>query len=225
MRRPGLPATLLACLLACCGRAGAGTFEAKVAGPGGQAVADAAVVLEPLAPAPAHAHGRPAAHAAAHAATHVTIEQRGAEFIPYLTVVQTGTSIDFPNNDTTRHHVYSFSAPKRFEIKLYVGKPSKPVLFDQPGEVVIGCNIHDWMEAHVLVVDSPWFAKSGADGRVDIANVPPGRYRLRLWHPLQKAAAPLQEIEIGAAPAHLALALDVKPREVRPHTEVDQDHY
>jgi plastocyanin len=219
MRRPGLSAALLACLLACCGQAGAGTLEAKVAGPGGQAVADAAVVLEPLAPARAHAHP------GTRAATHVTIEQRGTEFIPYLTVVQTGTSIDFPNNDTTRHHVYSFSAPKRFEIKLYVGKPSQPVLFDQPGEVVIGCNIHDWMEAHVLVVDSPWFGKSGADGRLAIANVPAGRYRLRLWHPLQKAAAPAQEIEIGAAPAHLTLALDVKPREARPHTEVDQDHY
>jgi plastocyanin len=210
-----LPGAVLIASLAWCVQAVAGTVEARVESPAGQPVADAAVVLEPLAPA--RARPRPSAHA--------TIEQRGTEFIPWVTVVQTGTAIDFPNNDTTRHHVYSFSAPKRFEIKLYVGKPSQPVLFDQPGEVVIGCNIHDWMEAHVLVVDSPWFGKSGADGRLAIANVPAGRYRLRLWHPLQKAAAPAQEIEIGAAPAHLTLALDVKPREARPHTEVDQDHY
>jgi plastocyanin len=218
MHRPGLSATLLACLLAWCGRAGAGTFEAQVAGPGGQAVADAAVVLEPLAPA--RAHPRASAHA-----THATIEQRGSEFIPWVTVVQTGTAIDFPNNDTTRHHVYSFSPPKRFEIKLYAGKPSQPVVFDQPGEVVLGCNIHDWMEAHVLVVDTPWFARTGADGRAAIAGVPAGRYRLRLWHPLQKAAAAPRALEIGAAPLHLALALDVKAREPRPHTDVDQEHY
>jgi plastocyanin len=219
MLRAALPGMLLACLLAWCGQAAAGTLEARVAGPGGRAVADAAVVLEPLAPA--HA----AAHPGAHPGTHATIEQRGTEFIPWVSVVQTGTLVDFPNNDTTRHHVYSFSQPKRFEIKLYVGKPSKPVLFDQPGEVVIGCNIHDWMEAYVLVVDSPWFARTAADGRASIANVPTGRYRVRLWHPLQKSEAPAQEIEIGAAPLHLALALDVKPREPRPHTDVDPDHY
>jgi plastocyanin len=215
MLRPVLCGTVLAGLLACCAQACASTVEARVEGPGGQAVADAAVVLEPLAPA--HAHPR--------AGVHATIEQRGSEFLPWVTVVQTGTSVDFPNNDTTRHHVYSFSAPKRFEIKLYAGKPSQPVLFDQPGEVVIGCNIHDWMEAHVLVVDSPWFAKTAADGRASIANVPAGRYRLRLWHPLQKAAPAPLEVEVGAAPARLALVLDARAREARPHTDVDQDHY
>jgi len=210
-----LPGAVLIASLAWCVQAAAGTVEARVENPAGQPVADAAVVLEPLAPARAHPR----------ALAHATIEQRGTEFIPWVTVVQTGTAIDFPNNDTTRHHVYSFSAPKRFEIKLYVGKPSQPVLFDQAGEVVIGCNIHDWMEAHVLVVDSPWFARTAPDGRAAIANVPPGRYRLRLWHPLQKAAPAPQEIEVGALPSRLALVLDAKAREPRPHTDVDQDHY
>jgi plastocyanin len=210
-----LPGAVLIASLAWCVQAAAGTVEARVENPAGQPVADAAVVLEPLAPARAHPR----------ALAHATIEQRGTEFIPWVTVVQTGTAIDFPNNDTTRHHVYSFSAPKRFEIKLYVGKPSQPVLFDQAGEVVIGCNIHDWMEAHVLVVDSPWFARTAPDGRAAIANVPPGRYRLRLWHPLQKTAPAPQEIEVGALPSRLALVLDAKAREPRPHTDVDQDHY
>jgi len=223
MLRRALPHAVLISLLAWYVQAAAGTVEARVESPAGQPVADAAVVLEPLAPARTPARG--GAHAGPHAATHVTIEQRGTEFIPWVTVVQTGTAIDFPNNDTTRHHVYSFSAPKRFEIKLYVGKPSQPVLFDQAGEVVIGCNIHDWMEAHVLVVDSPWFARTAPDGRAAIANVPPGRYRLRLWHPLQKTAPAPQEIEVGALPSRLALVLDAKAREPRPHTDVDQDHY
>lgn len=194
-----------------CG-AGAGTLEAFVLNPAGQAVADAAVVLEPLAPVALR--GKPTA----------AIEQRGREFIPYLTVVQAGTAIDFPNNDTIRHHVYSFSPAKQFEIKLYAGKPGQPILFDKPGTVIIGCNIHDWMEAYVLVVDTPWFAKTGADGRAQLRNVPPGRYRLRLWHPLQKAQLPLREIEIADSQAPLRLALDVKPREHKPHIE-DADHY
>lgn len=194
----------------------AATLDALVRTPAGKPLADAAVVLEPLAPS---------APAAARNHAHAVIEQRGTEFIPYVTVVQTGTAVDFPNNDTVRHHVYSFSNPKRFEIKLYAGKPGQPITFDKPGEVVIGCNIHDWMEAYVLVVDAPYFGKTGPDGQVRIANLPAGRYRLQLWHPLQKTRALASEIEIGSAPARLNLVLDARAREPKPHGEVDQDRY
>jgi hypothetical protein len=142
-----------------------------------------------------------------------------------VTVVQTGTAVEFPNNDTVRHHVYSFSQPKRFEIKLYAGKPGQPITFDKPGEVVIGCNIHDWMEAYVLVVESPYFGKTGPDGQVRIANLPAGRYRLQLWHPLQKTRVPAAEIDIGASASRMNLVLDARAREPRPHYEVDQDRY
>jgi plastocyanin len=202
----------------------AATLDALVRSPAGKPLPDAAVVLEPLGAAPAQA-ARAAPHAAAHVATHVVIEQRGTEFIPYVTVVQTGTAVDFPNNDTVRHHVYSFSSPKRFEIKLYAGKPGQPITFDKPGEVVIGCNIHDWMEAYVLVVESPYFGKTGPDGQVRIANLPAGRYRVQLWHPLQKSRMAAGEIEVGSAPARLNLVLDARAREPKPHGEVDQDRY
>ncbi len=190
----------------------AATLSAFVLNPAGQAVADAAVVLEPLTPVALR--GRPSA----------AIEQRGREFIPFVTVVQAGTPVDFPNNDTIRHHVYSFSPAKQFEIKLYAGKPGQPIVFDKPGMVVIGCNIHDWMEAYVLVVETPYFAKTAADGHAQLRNVPPGRYRLRLWHPLQKAEPALREIEVSESQAPLRLVLDVKPRERKPHAE-DADHY
>jgi plastocyanin len=199
-------------------RANAATLDVLVRTPAGKPLPDAAVVLEPL--------GTPAS--APKARAHAVIEQRGAEFAPYVTVVQTGTAVDFPNNDTVRHHVYSFSQPKRFEIKLYAGKPGQPIAFDKPGEVVIGCNIHDWMEAYVLVVESPYFGKTGPDGRVAIANLPAGRYRLQLWHPLQKTRVPAAEIELGAnggGASHLNLVLDARAREPRPHTEVDQGQY
>ncbi|TFW34817.1 methylamine utilization protein [Massilia horti] len=206
-------ATFLALLFGLAAQAGAASVEALVQNPGRLPVADAAVVLMPLSPL--QPKNRPAA----------TIEQRGKEFLPYVTIVQTGTAIDFPNNDTTKHHVYSFSPSKQFEIKLYAGNPGQPVVFDKPGEVVIGCNIHDWMEAYVLVVDTPYFAKTTADGRAVIANVPAGRYRLQLWHPLQKAVQAPSEIEVGNSPVRLKLALDVKPREHKPRTDGDPDHY
>lgn len=205
-------ATALAATLAAAGTAHAGPVDALVLNPAGVGVADAAVVLLPQAPMKARSSAR------------ASIEQRGREFLPYVTVVQTGTSIEFPNNDPIKHHVYSFSPPKQFEIKLYAGKPSQPVVFDKPGEVVIGCNIHDWMEAHVLVVDTPYFAKTSADGKALIANVPPGRYKLQLWQPQQKAPQPDREIEVGSAPLHLKLALDVRAREQKPHNDMP-DHY
>lgn len=208
--RRGAP---LALLLALAGQAGAAAVDVLVRNAAGRPLADAAVLVEPLAPAPVRARGR------------VAIEQRGTEFHPWLTVVQVGTAVDFPNNDTVRHHVYSFSAPKRFEIKLYAGTPGQPIVFDKPGEVVIGCNIHDWMEARVLVVETPYFARTGADGRAGVGGVPPGRYRLRLWHPLQDGAVPVREIEVGAAPLRLDLVLDARPRQPRPHTDIDTDRY
>jgi plastocyanin len=202
-----------ALLLALAGAVDAATVEAVVMNPNGQPVPDAVVVLEPLSPAPARPHAM------------ATIEQRGREFLPHVTVVQVGTAIEFPNQDTTRHHVYSFSPARRFEIKLYAGKPGQPVVFDKPGEVIIGCNIHDWMEAHVLVVDTPYFAKTVAKGSAVISRVPAGRYRLRLWHPQQKMPQAPSEIDIGASTARLALALDVKPREPKPQHDNDTDRY
>ena len=207
--------TLLFAALALSGTARAATVEVLVQTPAGTPLADAAVLVEPVAGTPPRA--RPRGHAA--------IEQRGREFIPWMTVVQTGTSVDFPNNDTIRHHVYSFSEPKRFEIKLYAGKPGQPVVFDKPGQVDIGCNIHDWMEAHVLVVDTPYFARTGADGRASITNVPAGHYRVRPWHPLQKTAGAVEEIDVAEAPARMTLTLDARPRQPRPHTEDDPDRY
>lgn len=125
----------------------------------------------------------PVARAALPAARPAQIEQRNKTFLPAISVVQTGTAIEFPNNDTVRHHVYSFSAAKVFELKLYAGKPEKPVVFDKPGVVVLGCNIHDKMAAYVVVVDTPWSAISQTDGVARIVDVPTGDYQLQLWHP------------------------------------------
>lgn len=120
----------------------------------------------------------------------VLIEQIDKTFVPYVSVVQTGTFINFPNRDSVRHHVYSFSPAKSFEIKLFSGVPANPVQFDKPGEVVIGCNIHDQMIAHILVVDTPHFAKTGKEGLVKLTGLAPGDYTLRVWHP---AGAPIAE--------------------------------
>lgn len=132
------------------------------------------------------------------------MSQEKKQFLPGVLVVTTGTEVRFPNRDTVRHHVYSFSPAKKFELKLYSGTPARPVLFDQPGVVVLGCNIHDHMVGWIVVLDTPYHAQTQAAGTVRIADVPAGSYRLRVWHPrLPVDAAPLDQAltvpEDGAA--------------------------
>ena len=110
------------------------------------------------------------------------IEQKSKQFNPLVTVVQAGSSVNFPNKDSVRHHVYSFSPAKKFELKLYSGVPASPVVFDKAGTVVLGCNIHDAMLAFVYIVDTPYFGKTDKSGLVKISNIPEGNYVLKVWH-------------------------------------------
>jgi plastocyanin len=158
--------------------AGAGDVLATVRDRGGQPVEDAVVVAVPENPSVA-LPPRPRTD---------TVDQINKEFVPYVKVVAVGTAVSFPNKDDIRHHVYSFSPTKRFELPLYSGTPANPVVFDRPGVVTIGCNIHDWMIAHIYVAESPAFGKTGADGRARVEGLPPGRYALRVWHPRMSAA-------------------------------------
>lgn len=112
----------------------------------------------------------------------IDIEQKGKQFNPLVSVVQVGANINFPNRDKVRHHVYSFSPAKKFELKLYSGVPANPVLFDQAGTVVLGCNIHDAMLAFIHIVDTPYFAKTDANGVAKLSNLPEDSYDLKVWH-------------------------------------------
>lgn len=148
----------------------AATIDARVQdGRGG--VADAVVYAVP--------EGRPILPARRTA----TMDQKNRMFIPHVLPIQTGTAVDFPNSDDIRHHVYSFSSAKSFQLPLYKGKPANPVIFDKPGVVTLGCNIHDQMSAFIVVVDTPHFEKTGGSGRVTLRDLAPGKYVVHVWYP------------------------------------------
>jgi plastocyanin len=141
------------------------------------------------------------------------VDQIGQEFVPYVKPILVGTSVFFPNKDNIRHQVYSFSPAKQFELPLYAGTPAKPVVFDKPGVVVLGCNIHDWMIGYIYVSESPYFAKTGADGKAGLLDLPALSYRVRVWHPrLQGSEATTQQqADLGADPrAELSWKLVLK---------------
>lgn len=133
------------------------------------------------------------------------ISQENKQFVPAVRVVTVGTLVRFPNRDSVRHHVYSFSPAKTFELKLYTGVPANPVLFDRAGVAVLGCNIHDAMIAWVVVVDTPHFARTGPSGSVTLPQVPAGQFQLRVWHPSLPVGAPAaqQAITVGSGDLHL----------------------
>ncbi len=140
------------------------------------------------------------------------IDQVNRQFTPLVSVIQVGTAVSFPNKDNIRHQVYSFSPAKTFELKLYSGVPSQPVTFDKPGLVVMGCNIHDRMLAYVQVVDTPWFAKTGADGAARIEGLPAGDYQVHVWHyDAVDQAGTVRTIKASADTA-VKISLELKPK-------------
>ena len=193
-------------LLAAVGILGhAAGVEVRVVDSAGQTVADAAAYAEPV-------DGKAPMHKGT-----VIIDQVNKEFVPLVTIMQTGTLVRFPNKDNIRHHVYSFSAAKTFDLPLYSGSKADPVLFDKPGQVILGCNIHDWMIAYALVVDTPWFGKTDTQGVVRIDDLPPGEYTLKVWHPYQLGEASAQHIRVGSsADDHFNFQLKLAPPPVRP---------
>lgn len=110
------------------------------------------------------------------------IDQIGKQFSPRVSAVAAGTLVSFPNKDDIKHHVYSFSPAKVFQLKLYHGAMAEPVLFDKPGLVTMGCNIHDGMIAYLYVVDTPYFGLTAATGTVQLPDLGPGEYVLTAWH-------------------------------------------
>ena len=157
----------------------------------------------------------------------VAIEQVDREFVPYVSVVQVGTQVEFPNRDPIQHHVYSFSPAKTFEMKLFTGRSPRAELLDKAGVVTVGCNVHDWMIGHILVVPTPHFAKVDAAGNARLRELRPGAYEVHAWHPRQRAASPPVKValEAAASTAPAGFNLEVEPRKARYKPPLDRLRY
>jgi len=136
----------------------------------GKPVPDAVVYLEAAAAAPVTTGG------------HATMDQRNLQFVPKVLPVVRGTTVEFTNGDDIQHNVFSpSSAVRKFDLGAYGPGAARSVQFDEPGEVLVLCNIHMEMEAHILVLRDPYFAMTARDGSYRITDVPPGQYTAKLW--------------------------------------------
>lgn len=125
--------------------------------------------------------------------------QRDQTFVPGTLIVPLGSSVAFPNLDTVRHSIYSFSKPARFKIDLYGRDQTRTQRFALPGTVALGCNIHDSMRGYIRVVSSPFARQTDVNGLGRIPGIGAGTYKLRIWHP--RLRAPDNELAMSATVA------------------------
>jgi len=148
------------------------------------------------------------------------MDQVNKSFVPHVLVIQRGQKVVFPNSDNIRHHVYSFSPAKPFEIKLYAGVPEAPVQFDTPGIVVLGCNIHDRMLGYIVVADATQAGSTDSQGNLMLAAEPLPAV-LQIWHPLMPTPVPTPvSLPVPAADSQgvhrIQLSVSAPPPEPKP---------
>ena len=199
-----------------------GRFVIDVSDRDGLPVSDVAVYALPVETAPAPPAALP---------PHAVMDQKDRAFVPHILVAQTGTAIDFPNSDSVSHHVYSFSPAKPFELALYKqGAVHPPLVFNAPGIVTLGCNIHDNMVGYILIVDTPYFATTDGAGTGVLDGLPAGRYRVEVWTPRLRPGEQPQAIEasvgVGAtATLETRLTAKLLPAHGAGHSSLTWSHY
>src|SRR5437763_1594527 len=183
----------------------AASVRVRVVDSSGRPVRDAVVTLYPSA------GGR-----APHGGGRYVISQQKLQFHPFLTIVPVGADVSFPNLDPTKHHVYSFSAAKRFELKLFAKDQSRTVHFDKAGVVALGCNIHDSMSAFIFVTDSAWTARTNAQGMAVFGDAPNAPARVAVWHPYLRTPGGLLQQSLGAGQRSASFSVRLRPPPAMP---------
>ena len=186
----------------------AAPLTVRVVDASGRPVQDAVVTLYPAGGAARAPHG----------GGRFVVSQQHLQFHPFLTIVPVGADVSFPNLDPTKHHVYSFSAAKKFELKLFAKDQSRTVHFDKAGVVALGCNIHDQMSAFIVVTDSAWTARTNGQGIAAFGDAPNAPGRLTVWHPYLRAPGPLQQ---SVARAQRSATFSVRLRPPPPPMSMD----
>ncbi|MEY4563702.1 MAG: hypothetical protein RLZZ618_2979 [Pseudomonadota bacterium] len=208
------------------GAAHAGSVQVTVTGQDGKPAANVVVQVISAKPGPRAPAGAP-----------TLIEQRDLQFSPYLSVVQTGSTVRFTNRDPYDHHVRSLPggplgsiAPaKSFELRLGAMERNKAqsadVQLDKAGVVGLGCHLHGSMRGHLLVVDTPYFAKTDAKGVALVDGIPDGAADVAMWHPDQLTEQAPQKVQISATPLRTSASLNFTPKVLRRQAPVEDPMY
>ena len=163
----------------------------------------------------------------------ISIQQKNRNFAPKVSVIAVNQQVHFPNNDDVLHHVYSFSPAKMFEFALYGNDQSPGIVFDKPGLVVLGCNIHDHMRGYIYVTAAPYFGLTDDDGKLVLPteqSAPyPQQFAIEIWHPEQISEQPVTKtVTFDSAEEQSKLqefSLDVRPQRADTLDRFEQGDY
>jgi plastocyanin len=200
-------ATLLA-MLAAGAAAHAATLSITVLDKDGQPAPDVAVLVRPLIASTL----KPALPAS------VVVDQEKMQFKPFLTIVVPGTPLRFSNRDGFDHHIRGTAPAGAQDFEVRIAPQSQKALdanLEKPGRYALACHLHSSMRGYVLVSDTPWFARTDAQGKVTLEGLPDGPADVAPWHPEQFADQPAQRVTLGSAPVVLNSQLNFTPRKRR----------
>jgi plastocyanin len=142
-------------------------------------------------------------------ADHVVIDQKKMTFVPHVSVVQQGATVEFLNSDPVGHNVYwpSISGNKKLAHNMgtWPQGQKKPFQFMDLGAASLLCNVHPEMSGYVVVVPTPYFAVTDKDGNYTIKNVPPGHYTVLTWS--EEGKQTTQAVDVTAATATLDITV------------------
>jgi plastocyanin len=159
----------------------------------------------------------------------LTIKQKGKQLIPHVLIAPVGQQVDFPNEDPFPHNIFSSSEVRRFDLGIYQQGESRTVLLSRPGIVTVHCNIHPQMEAFIVVVGTPYYSTSNKKGEFQIEDVPPGNYRLKVWHEralAEKLNALNRQVSVTASGANLGtIQIDESGYSETPHKNKEGKDY
>jgi hypothetical protein len=145
------------------------------------------------------------------------VAQQNIQFTPFVLIVPAGAEVSFPNLDKVRHHVYSFSAGNKFELKLYGHEENRTVKLPAVGVAAIGCNIHDQMVGFIKVVDTAYAAKTDANGVATIRDIPNGAVVGRVWHPYLRGMKNEKTLASTSVGGDTKEAVSIELRAPAPH--------
>jgi plastocyanin len=185
----------------------AGGLSIRVVDAAGKPVADAVVTLRPQGEAPP----------APRIGSGYRVAQQNRAFVPHISIVPVNASVAFPNLDPFKHHVYSFSPAKRFELKLFARNEMRSITFDRPGIIAVGCNIHDSMSAYIYVTDTVWSQQTGTGGQAAFRDTPSRNFTLSVWHPLLRAPGNTVSSVLPASGQDRSQTVTVRLRPVMNH--------
>src|SRR5205085_5476695 len=111
----------------------------------------------------------------------MTVQLQGRQFAPRVRAVTEGSKIDFPNQDSFSHNVFSKAPEGAFDTGVYGRGKTMGQTFKDSGVFPIYCNIHPRMTGYVVVLKTPYYVQAGDDGRFSLAGVPAGNYTMHVW--------------------------------------------